>query len=186
MERQKKMEVWDLYDAYRHPLGRTARRDEPLRPGEYHVVVGIWVFDGRGHILLTRRDASKRYMPGKWENTGGHVVSGEDSPTAAARELAEETGIQARPEELIFLGTIKLQPFFGDNYALVRNVPAESIRLQPGETDAARWVSLEEFEALAAAGQLAGSVYEHLKQYREAFDRVFHTSQQNRQEETER
>lgn len=47
----------------------------------------------RGHILLTRRDASKRYMPGKWENTGGHVVSGEDSPTAAARELAEETGI---------------------------------------------------------------------------------------------
>lgn len=87
---------------------------------------------------------------------------------------------------MIFLGTIKLQPFFGDNFALVRNVPAESIRLQPGETDAARWVSLEEFEALAAAGQLAGSVYEHLKQYREAFDRVFHTSQQNRQEETER
>ena len=57
------MEVWDLYDERRRPLGRTARRDEPLRPGEYHVVVGIWVFDGRGHILLTRRDAAKRYMP---------------------------------------------------------------------------------------------------------------------------
>ena len=178
------MEIWDLYDESRRPLGRTARRDEPLQSGEYHVVVGIWVFDGKGHILLTRRDASKRYMPGKWENTGGHVVSGEDSRAAAARELWEETGIQARPEELIFLGTIKLQPFFGDNFALVRNVPAESIKLQPGETDAARWVSLEEFEELAAAGQLAGSVYEHLKQYREAFDRAFHTFQQNRQEET--
>lgn len=90
-----KMEIWDLYDESRRPLGRTARRDEPLQPGEYHVVVGIWVFDGKGHILLTRRDASKRYMPGKWENTGGHVVSGEDSRAAAARELWEETGIQA-------------------------------------------------------------------------------------------
>ncbi len=173
------METWDLYDEARRPLGRTVRRDEPLQPGEYHVVVGVWVFDGHGHILLTRRDAAKRYMPGKWENTGGHVVSGEDSAAAAARELAEETGIQARPEEFRYLGTSKSAPFLGDNYCLVRDIPVESVKLQPGETDAAAWVSLEQFEAMAATGQLAGSVYEHLKHYRQAFDEAFMKLQQH-------
>ena len=164
------MELFDLYDENRRPLGRTAHRGQKLAPGEFHVAVGAWVFDSRGHILLTRRAASKSFAPGKWENTGGHVMAGEDSPTAIARELFEETGIQSDPSEFHYLGTTKIPPFFGDNYCLIRDIPAESVRLQPGETDAARWVTLEEFEAMAADGQLAGSVYQHLGQYRAAFD----------------
>ena len=82
------MEYVDLYDENRVPLGRTRARKEPGRPGEFYVVVGIWVFDGRGNILLTKRHPDKKYAPNLWENTGGHVMAGETSAAAVVREPA--------------------------------------------------------------------------------------------------
>ena len=52
--------------------------------------------------------------------------------------------------------------------------PAE-IRFQPGETDAAKWVSREEFEAMIVSGELAPSVVSHLAPHRDAFDRMWKT-----------
>lgn len=164
------MEYCDLYDEHRRPLGRTANRKDPPLPGEYHVAVGVWIFDGDGRILLTRRAACKSFAPGLWENTGGHVIAGETSLEAIVRELYEETGIVALPEEFHYLGTSVVPHCFGDNYYLIRDIDVKDIRFQPGETDAAAWVTLEEFEAMATDGRLAKSVYEQLSQYRAAFD----------------
>ena len=61
-------------------------------------MVCVWVYDGRGHLLLTRRAREKSFA-GTWENSGGAVKAGETSRQAIARELYEETGIQAEPEE---------------------------------------------------------------------------------------
>ncbi|MET8575487.1 NUDIX hydrolase [Streptomyces sp. NPDC005012] len=56
-----------------------------------------------GHVLLIER----KYEPheGRWALPGGHVDPGETSRAAAARELAEEAGVYARPEELVQVGT---------------------------------------------------------------------------------
>ena len=167
------MEYFDLYDENRRPLGRIASRSDKPAPGEYHVAVGVWIFDGHGHILLTRRSACKSFAPCKWENTGGHVIAGETSEQAIARELFEETGLVAGPEEFIYIGTCVVPHCFGDNYCLIRDVEAASVRFQPEETDDAQWVTLDEFEAMAADGRLAASVYEQLSQYRTAFNQAF-------------
>jgi 8-oxo-dGTP diphosphatase len=55
------------------------------------------------HVLLVRR----RYPPyrGRWALPGGFVEAHEDLGAAAARELAEETGIQALPGHLEQLAT---------------------------------------------------------------------------------
>lgn len=47
------------------------------------------VVDDRGAWLMMRRN-------GRWDLPKGHVEAGEDFESCAAREIAEETGIQAR------------------------------------------------------------------------------------------
>ena len=53
------MELWDLFDSARNPLGKTRLRGTPGTPGEYHIVVSIWTVNSHGNILLTLRDSSK-------------------------------------------------------------------------------------------------------------------------------
>ncbi|MBZ6135755.1 NUDIX domain-containing protein [Streptomyces olivaceus] len=55
-----------------------------------------------GYVLLIERgwDPHK----GQWALPGGHVDVGETSRQAAARELGEEAGVPAAPEELTQLG----------------------------------------------------------------------------------
>lgn len=48
-----------------------------------------------GHVLLVQRGKTSDF--GLWGFPGGHVELGETALEAAARELAEETGVIARP-----------------------------------------------------------------------------------------
>ena len=162
-------ELMDLYDGDRKPLGRTVRRKASLPEGEYIVAVGIWIVNSERKILLTKRSPEKRYMPGKWENTGGHVLAGETSEQAVIRELREETGIEVRPADMRFLGTAKVDYYFGDNYCVYQDVDLCDVRLQPGETCDVKWVTLGELERMARDGELAASVWVHMDAYRDAF-----------------
>ncbi|UNO40726.1 NUDIX hydrolase [Streptomyces sp. MST-110588] len=56
-----------------------------------------------GYVLLIERGWDP--FKGQWALPGGHVDPGETSRAAAARELAEEAGVHAAPEELHQIGT---------------------------------------------------------------------------------
>lgn len=134
-------EEWnDIYDEHRNKTGKLHLRGTPWQKGEYGLVVCVWVYDGHGHLLLTRRAPEKSY-PGTWENSGGAARAGETSLDAIVRELREETGIIASPEEFHLLTTGKDRNCFYDFYCLRRYVPLENIVLQPGETDDCMWAS---------------------------------------------
>ena len=60
------MEMVDLYDENRLPLGRTAERYAPKGEGEYRVVVHICVFDSRGRLLIQQRSREKAVWPAAW------------------------------------------------------------------------------------------------------------------------
>ena len=88
------MELWDLLDKDRNPLGLTHPRGRqyPMPPHTYHTVVSVFTVDRENRLLLTLRAPTKGMYPGYWEFTGGSGVAGEDSLTSAWRELSEETG----------------------------------------------------------------------------------------------
>ena len=136
----------DIYDKDRNLTGHTHRRGTFWRKGEYGLVVCVWVHDGKGNFLLTRRAPEKSFA-GTWENSGGAAQAGETSLQAITRELAEETGIRAMPEEfrLLCSGTDKNAHY--DFYSLSRDVDTP-ITLQPGETDAYQWVTLEQIHQM--------------------------------------
>ena len=53
------MELVDLYDENRVPLGRVGERHAPKEPGEYRMVVHVCVFDSRGRLLIQQRAPQK-------------------------------------------------------------------------------------------------------------------------------
>ena len=137
------MEWNDIYDKERNLTGRVHKRGTPWRRGEYGLVVCVWVYDGAGKVLLTRRALGKSHA-GTWENSGGAAKAGESSRQAIARELYEETGIRAEEGEFEFIGSDRDRFTFYDFYCLQRSTPADRLVLLPGETDAAKWVTLSQ------------------------------------------
>lgn len=160
------MELWDLYDAHRVPLHRTHPRGEPVPEGTYHLAVIVVILNPRGEVLLTRRAKEKAVCPGWWENTGGAALAGETSLQAILRELREETGLAPDPQELtLLLREDRRTDAHFDIYALTWEGEPEDIRFQAGETDAARWMPLAEWEAVAGTeGTLCPARKEEYKQ----------------------
>ncbi len=154
------MELWDLLDKDRRPLGVTHPRGRqyPMPRGTYHVVVTVFTVASDGRLLLTRRSPEKHMYPGYLEVTGGSAVAGEDSLTAALRELSEETGIDGRRarggEGLDFLATVREPSGFMDCYLARLADPSDAIALtlQEGETVGYEWVSFWEFESYIQRG----------------------------------
>lgn len=143
----------DIYDADRNLTGRTHRRGSPWRKGEYGLVVCVWVYDGKGKVLLTRW-APEKTAAGTWENSGGAVKAGEDSLTAIVRELYEETGIRANPEEFELLDVCTDRGTHYDHYCLHRDSSKVQVVLQPGETDGAQWVTFEQVHGMIKSRQI--------------------------------
>lgn len=161
------MELWDIYDVNGNPAGRVHDRSQHLAPGDYHLAVTVVVVNSQREVLCTLRSKGKSVYPGVWENPGGGVLAGETSLVGAVRELGEETGIAAAPEELCFLcRRTATNPggdgFLMDVYGLKRELVVEELALQFGEVDAAKWFPLDEWEQKARAREiLAGAYSDH-------------------------
>ena len=147
------MELVDLYDENRIPLGKTAERHAPKGPGEYRLVVHVCAFDSRGQLLVQRRTAEKRIWPGRWDvSVGGGVDAGETSRQAAEREFREELGYPLDLGDLRQSVTVNFDGGFDDFYILTRDLPLEKLTLQKEEVRAVRWASLGEILDLLAQG----------------------------------
>lgn len=138
-------EKWDILDADGLPTGKTTVRGRCyLKHGEYHLVVHIWIVSSDGKILLQRRADNKALMPGEWAATGGAAISGEDSFTAARRELSEELGIYSTADTLKLIKRIKRRNSLLDVWIIKKDIALHSLRLQKSEVAEAKWVSFDE------------------------------------------
>lgn len=56
----------------------------------------------RGKILIIKRSAHEKVLPGYWDLPGGSVKDGEDPLVAATREVKEETGLKINKLKLFY------------------------------------------------------------------------------------
>jgi 8-oxo-dGTP pyrophosphatase MutT (NUDIX family) len=149
-------ELWDVYDSERKLTGRLHKRSDPLLPGDYHLSVLAILQNTRGEYLITKRASEKGYG-GRWENTGGAAQAGDNSLTAAVRELKEETGLSISPQNgQLLIESVGPDVFF-DIWLFTQDFSLRDIVLQEKETVDARLASREEIAKMIGAGEfLAG------------------------------
>lgn len=147
------MELVDLYDENRLPLGRTAERSAPKGPGEYRMVVHVCVFDRRGRLLIQQRAPEKFIFPNLWDvSVGGGVDAGETSRQGAEREFREELGAPLDLSGLRPSVTVNFGGGFDDFYILTKDLNLEKLTLQKEEVRAVRWAGLEEILDMLGQG----------------------------------
>ena len=89
------MELWDLYNENREKItGKEHIRGNEIPDSCYHLVVHVWIKNSNGEFLISQRAADRKNAPLMWECVGGSVLKGEDSLSAALREVKEEVGIE--------------------------------------------------------------------------------------------
>ena len=153
------MEYLDIVDENGRPTGETVSRDTAHRDGVRHRTAHVWVVrkTETGHdILLQKRSMEKESYPGLYDtSSAGHIPAGEEPLPSALRELSEELGIGAEPEDLFYAGTFRIRfekEFHGrpfrDNevtrvYVYSKPVDIGCLTLQASEVDEVRWFDLE-------------------------------------------
>lgn len=92
--------MFDVVDDQDRVIGRAPRHEVHAR-GLKHRAVHVLVFNRRGELFVQKRSATKDTFPLCYDSSAsGHLNSGEEYDTGAARELREELGL-AIPADLL-------------------------------------------------------------------------------------
>ena len=102
------MEWLDIVDENGVPTGQVVSRQEAHRLGLRHRTSHVWIVrrrEGNLQVLLQKRSEEKDSYPGCYDiSSAGHIPAGADFVPSALRELKEELGVTARPEEFLYCG----------------------------------------------------------------------------------
>jgi len=150
-------EMVDVLDERGEKTGEVAWKSEVHRAGLRHRCFHCWILDPNGPYLFVQlRAAGKDTWPDLLDVTAaGHLRAGEGA-LDGLREVEEELGLLVRPEELLPLGTRKIERAipggldreFQETFLLVRELSPPDLRLQEEEVAALVRLDLEDVEAL--------------------------------------
>lgn len=154
------MEYFDVVDEHGEPTGEVVERGYAHANDILHRTAHIWITrerDGRTEVLLQKRSRNKDSYPGKYDtSSAGHIRAGDAPLTSALRELHEELGIAAAPEDLRFIGNFRIhfaaefhgKPFRDNEVVFVylcrKPVEIEDLTFQADEVEGAAWFDLRD------------------------------------------
>lgn len=181
----KEMEMFDVIDEHGVPTGVIKERGVVHREGAFHATSHIWIarFNEQGSydILLQKRSACKDSHPGCYDiSSAGHISAGDEPLESAIREMEEELGIKAKPEELQEFGVQYKNyegEFYGkpfrDNqrsilYLYTEPVDVESLVLQESEIESVIWMEYHEALEAIRENKIKNCIYE------EEFEKLGH------------
>lgn len=146
------METCDVVDKLGNRTGQVVIRGTELAPGEYYLVVHVWIRDESGNYLIQQRALNLASDPGIWTTTTGYVLAGEESIAGAMREAKEELGIQLSPTRLRKLDRHTMDNRVEDIW--LADVLHNPIQVSILEAEVAdwKWVSRDELEQMMELG----------------------------------
>lgn len=143
------MEIFDLYDKYLNLLPNKMVRGEQNGPGEYHIVVHVWIKSGDKYLMQQRSKTTDRF-PFQWASCGGAVTTGEDSKSTAQREVLEEMGIDIDIDKYEFKKHFFVETEYSNYvialYVVEEDIKLEDLVLQESEVKRCQYFTLDEIK----------------------------------------
>lgn len=175
-------ELIDVLDENGIFTGSVVPRDKVHQKGLWHRAIIVVIVNKENQILLQQRSNSKEKNPGMWDiSVAGHISAGQDSLSAAAREINEEIsvnlGAYVDVREFRFMTSFRSEVVYSENFIerqfydffILRrdDMNLAKIIFQPSEVQAIRFVSLSELAAMREKKELVPreNVYEILTNY---------------------
>lgn len=146
----------DLEATLRQRLDAFPRRALTADASDRHAAVALVVLpdsQGDAALIITQRSAALRRHGGQWALPGGRLDDGEDTLTAARRELAEEVGVELGPDAVCGrLDDFQTRSGFLITPVVLWSDGPQTLVPDPGEVAAAHLLTLDE-AARPEAGQ---------------------------------
>ncbi len=143
--------------------------EQNINPNRYQVIPRTLLFitraQGQEVLLLKIAPKKGKITPwtGRWNGVGGHIEQGEDVLTAARRELAEETGLQA---DLWLCGTLMVNTATHPGIALyIFTGEYRAGTLAPSPEGEPRWFTWQDLPQLPLVDD-APALLSHLRPLR--------------------
>ncbi len=150
-------ELIDILDENGVKTGEIATRDEIHKKGLWHRAIVVAIVNEKNEILIQQRSNNKEKNAGMWDiSVAGHISTGQDALSAAAREINEEVSINLgyhvdikafrymlsyRIEEKFSNHFIERQ--FYDFFILRKEgIKVENIKMQESEVQAIKWIDI--------------------------------------------
>lgn len=128
-------------------LGEAVPRHQVHAEKRWVRTTNIYILNAKGEVLCHQRSKSKESFPGVWiTHFGGHVAGEETYTESAAKELAEETGLDIPASQLLPWRTSRktlVQRWMRD-YVTLYDGPASDVKFQESEVEQVKWISATE------------------------------------------
>jgi len=161
-------EFFELVNTQGDIIGCARRGACHRNPLLMHRVVHVIVSNQHGAVYLQKRSMRKDIQPGKWDTSvGGHVQPGEESATAARRELYEELGLEPTTPLRHLYQYVWRSPVETEVVETFACCSTAEPRPNPDEIEQGRWWTWEQIDAAGAL--LTPNCREELRRYRAAW-----------------
>lgn len=175
-------ELIDVLNENGIKTGEILPRSEVHKKGLWHRIIVVAIINEENEILMQQRSYKKDKNAGMWDiSVTGHISAGQDSLSAAAREINEEVSVNLgynveikdfrymfsyRKEERVNENHMDRQ--FYDFFVLrKKDIKIENIRVQESEVEQIKFVNISELNTMIENKQVVerDAVYKELMNY---------------------
>ncbi len=162
-------ELIDVLDENGIKTGEILPRKEVHKRGLWHRIIVVAIINEKNQILMQQRSEKKDKNPNMWDiSVTGHLSTGQDSLTAAAREISEEVtvslGYNVEVKDFRFMFSYrKEEQVSGEHYdrqyydffILRQNgLVTDNLKFQLSEVKAIKFVSITELNEMRENDQV--------------------------------
>ena len=141
-----------LVDENDREIGTEEKIKAHLGKGKLHRAFSVFIFNGRGELLLQKRSKEKMLWGGYWSNSCcSHPVPGEDLLEAGMRRLGEELGFSCRLEHVgSFVYSEKFQDIGSENELchILKGRYDGEVYPEKKEVEEIKWMKIKDVKGL--------------------------------------